>query len=116
MAAENKVFAERFKQLRIKGGYTQQEIANRFNVTRPCICYWENGNRVPDFYKIIEICKFFNVTSDYLFGTTDNLRPKFMEDKIYYQGDSRIDLSRLTEESIKSLQDYYEFLLYRQNH
>ncbi len=111
----NRIFAQRFKQLRIKGGYTQQQMANLFNVTRPCICYWENGKRVPDFFKLVEICRFFGVASDYLLGVTDTPKPIFKEDNVDYRADNYIDLTTLTEESRADIRKYYELLLFKQN-
>ena len=36
-------FSDVFKKLRIKNKYTQEDIANKFDMTKTGISYWENG-------------------------------------------------------------------------
>ncbi len=111
----NDIFAERFKALRTDGGYTQQEIANLFNVTRACICYWESGKRVPDYVNLVEICKFFRVSSDYMLGVSDVRRSNIVEDGSEYKTNNILDISRLTEDHKRELRDYYNYLLKKQS-
>lgn len=111
----NDIFAERFKALRTDGGYTQQEIANLFNVTRACICYWESGKRVPDYINLVEICKFFRVSSDYMLGVSDVRRSNIVEDGSEYKTNNILDISRLTEDHKRELRDYYNYLLKKQS-
>lgn len=110
----NVKFAQRFKELRIKSGYTQQQLANLFKVTRPCICYWETAKRVPDYTKLVEICKFFNVSSDYMLGVSDIRTINMNEGKMVYNIDDYLDMSVLSDEYKRQLKDYYNFLLDKQ--
>ena len=103
----NEQFAKRFKELRVKSGYTQQQLANLFKVTRPCICYWETAKRVPDYTKLVEICKFFNVSSDYMLGVSEIRTINLNEGKQNYDTDNYLDMSQLSEESKRQLKDYY---------
>lgn len=41
-------FAEKLVQLRKKEGYTQEELADRPEVSRQAISRWEIGTAVPD--------------------------------------------------------------------
>ena len=110
----NVKFAQRFKELRIKSGYTQQQLANLFKVTRPCICYWETAKRVPDYTKLVEICKFFNVSSDYMLVVSDIRTINMNEGKMVYNIDDYLDMSVLSDEYKRQLKDYYNFLLDKQ--
>ncbi len=110
----NQIFAERFKELRVNSGYTQQQLANLFNVTRPCICYWETGKRVPDYTKLIEICRFFKVSSDYLLGFTNNKKPNLNEKRHEYNSDNYLDISKLSEKYKHEIKEFYEYLSYKQ--
>mgnify|MGYP000432258580 CR=1 FL=1 len=110
----NEQFAKRFKELRVKSGYTQQQLANLFKVTRPCICYWKTAKRVPDYTKLVEICKFFNVSSDYMLGVSEIRTINLNEGKQNYDTDNYLDMSQLSEESKRQLKDYYNFLLAKQ--
>lgn len=64
-------FSERLKELRLESGLTQNEIAKSLNISKSCYAGYEQGYREPDFKTLIKICKFFNVSSDYLLGLED---------------------------------------------
>lgn len=64
-------FRNKFKELRISSGYTQQELANKFDVSQSTITMWENGKRQPDLETLECIADFFNVDMNYLTGTSE---------------------------------------------
>ena len=59
-------FAEKLVQLRKREGYTQEEVADRLEVSRQAISRWEMGTAVPDSSNLLQISKLFNVSTDYL--------------------------------------------------
>ena len=63
-------FQLRFKELRTAAGFTQQELAKRFDVSQSTITMWENGKRQPDIETLEFIADFFNVDMNYLTGTS----------------------------------------------
>ena len=56
------------KKLRLDSGLTQKELAEILSVSQQTISLWETRTTVPDALTIIAICKYFNVSSDYLLG------------------------------------------------
>ena len=72
---ENIIFGQRLKQLRKSHNLTQLEFAKIFNIANGTIGNWESGNREPDFNTLNRIADFFNVSTDYLLGKTDNRNP-----------------------------------------
>ena len=68
MAKELLYMAERLKSLRNKRGITQSEMAKSFGLTRSCINAWEMGISVPSTQYIVELSKYFGVSSDYILG------------------------------------------------
>jgi len=64
----NNTFAENFKKLRISHHYTQEQIADKFNMTKTGISYWENGKTAPSLKMTQEIANFFNVSVSALMG------------------------------------------------
>lgn len=57
---------ENLYNLRKKKNLSQEEVAEKLNVTRQTISKWETGESKPDFDKIIPICNLFDITSDEL--------------------------------------------------
>jgi len=59
-------FAEKLVQLRKREGYTQEELAEKLEVSRQAISRWEMGTAVPDSSNLLQISKLFKVSADYL--------------------------------------------------
>ena len=57
---------ERLTDLRKKKGLSQEEVAEKLNVTRQTVSKWELDQSTPDFDKIVPICKLYNITSEEL--------------------------------------------------
>ena len=68
-----KKFCERLKELRAEKGLTQAQLASETGLSRSGIGFWENGERVPLATVVIVLAKYFNVTTDYLLGISDEL-------------------------------------------
>lgn len=64
-------FAERLKDLRIKRGYSQYDLAKRLGVSKSTISMMEIGSRQPSIEMMEALCDFFNVSMDYLRGKED---------------------------------------------
>ncbi|MDE6474449.1 MAG: helix-turn-helix domain-containing protein [Clostridia bacterium] len=59
-------FNEKLTRLRKTSGMSQEELAEKVDVSRQAISKWELGDSIPDTDKIIALSKIFNVTTDYL--------------------------------------------------
>ena len=73
---------EKIYQLRKQAGMSQEEAADCLNVSRQALSRWENGTAQPAANNIVEICKLFGVTSDYLLNDkyeSDDDLPKVKE-------------------------------------
>ncbi|HBF5857509.1 helix-turn-helix domain-containing protein [Clostridioides difficile] len=64
------MFGERLKELRIKFGLKQHELAEILNVSQSTIGMYENDQRTPPIESIVKLAEYFNVTTDYLLGHT----------------------------------------------
>lgn len=65
------VFGTRIKELRIAKGFTIKQVAEHLGINIRAYNYYEQGSREPSLETIVLICKFFDVTSDYLIGLSD---------------------------------------------
>ena len=62
---------ERLKLLRKQKGLTQKEVAFALGIALTTYANYEQGTREPSVETIIKICKYFDVSSDYLIGLTE---------------------------------------------
>ena len=53
-------------KLRKAHGWSQEDLAEKLNVSRQAISRWENGTALPDAQNVLQISKLFGVTTDYL--------------------------------------------------
>ena len=58
--------AEKIKQLRKDNSMTQEDLAEKLNVSRQTISKWETSVTIPDADNIVAISKLFNITTDEL--------------------------------------------------
>ncbi|MBP3603407.1 MAG: helix-turn-helix transcriptional regulator [Lachnospiraceae bacterium] len=59
-------FADKILMLRKSRGMSQEELAEKLNVSRQAISRWEMGTAQPDVQNVLQISKLFGVTADYL--------------------------------------------------
>ena len=58
--------ADKIKKLRKDNNMTQEDLAEKLNVSRQTISKWETNVVIPDADNIVSICKLFNITTDEL--------------------------------------------------
>ena len=62
------MLSKKLTELRKKGGFSQQEIADRLSVTRQTVSNWECGQGAPALDKAAELASFYHISLDDLVG------------------------------------------------
>lgn len=65
------LFKYRFKQERISKGITQKNLSEILGVDRTSISKYENGKQLPEVPVLEKMANYFDVSTDYLLGKTD---------------------------------------------
>lgn len=60
------ILADKIIELRKKSGWSQEELAEKMNVTRQSVSKWESAQSTPDLGKILQLSGLFGVSTDYL--------------------------------------------------
>lgn len=65
----------RIRQIREDNDLTQKEISKILNCTQQTYSRYETGEITIDIYNLIKLAKFYNTSTDYLLGLTNNSKP-----------------------------------------
>ena len=66
-------------ELRREKNMTQQELADKLNITDRAISHWENGRSIPDAGVILELCKILNINVNELLSAKKIKDEKYNE-------------------------------------
>lgn len=93
MTLADKIIRERKKK-----GWSQEELAEKIDVSRQAVSKWEAGQSIPDLDKILQISNLFGVTTDYLLKDE-------IESEEYTNYEGKTSLRRVT---LADAEDYLE--------
>lgn len=65
------MFSARLTQLREERGLTKKEVAEKLNIDQTTYGKYELSKRQPDYDTLQKIASFYDVSTDYLLGRTD---------------------------------------------
>lgn len=57
-------FAENLRELRKQFGFSQEDLAEKLEVSRQAVSKWENNTAYPELDKLLILCDLFNCTMD----------------------------------------------------
>ena len=60
------MLSEKIMTLRKKKGWSQEELAEKLDISRQSVSKWESASSVPDIDKIIQLSRIFGVSTDWL--------------------------------------------------
>lgn len=64
-------FSEKLLILRKAKDLTQEQLAEKLDVSRQSVSKWESGQAIPELDKIIALSVIFDVTTDYLLKSSE---------------------------------------------
>ena len=83
------ILSEKIVMLRKKYGWSQEELAERLDISRQSVSKWESGASIPDLERIVGMSQLFGVTTDYLLKDemeetefADEMTPEITEGKV----------------------------------
>ena len=68
------IFADKLIDLRKKNGWSQEDLAEKLEVSRQSISKWESAQSMPDMNRMLKLSELFSVTTDYLLK--DEIEPE----------------------------------------
>ena len=65
------ILADKIVEERKRNGWSQEELAEKLNVSRQSVSKWEGAQSIPDLNRIIRMAEIFQVSTDYLLKETE---------------------------------------------
>ena len=96
-------FSEKLTKLRKEKGLSQEELADKLDVSRQSVSKWELGTTYPEMDKLLAMCKIFNVTLDDLTNDEVDFKEVKTKNKNYF--DSLLDdLTSMIDKTVHMFQ------------
>ncbi|PEU75666.1 transcriptional regulator [Bacillus cereus] len=73
-------FGTQIKKIRTNDKLTQEQLAQKLNVSRQTISSWENNRNLPDLQMVVQIAQTFNLSLDQLILGDNTMTNKLMKD------------------------------------
>ncbi|EJR73261.1 helix-turn-helix domain-containing protein [Bacillus cereus] len=107
------MFGTRLHTLRKERKLRQEDMAKQLGIARTTYAMYEQGNREPDYNTLIKLATFFEVSIDYLLGTTEIRQVTDIQDPELYQWFK--DIKNATPQKREELKKFWEFIIQRQD-
>ena len=100
------ILADKLIDLRKKNGWSQEDLAEKLEVSRQSISKWESAQSVPDMNRILKLSELFGVSTDYLLK--DELGPETIAAQALPATDTDLSVRQV------SMEEASDFLAHRQ--
>ena len=96
--------AEKLVALRTSKGVTQEDVAQSLSVSNKTVSKWENGASTPDLTMVVELAKYYGVTTDTLLGLSEDKKQRTEEEiRSLFEGLDRRESVLKAFETVKAL-------------
>lgn len=82
------ILAEKIMSLRKQNGWSQEELAEKLDISRQSVSKWESGTSIPDIEKIIKMSQLFGVSTDYLLKEKDDDAERISDISAYEESET----------------------------
>ena len=100
-------FSRKLKSLRERAGLNQSQLADKLDVSRGSISFYENKDRIPDVVFLYKVSEYFGVSTDWLLGLHESPSMS-VEDQAITE---RLGLSALSIDILEQVHSYSNELL-----
>lgn len=98
--------SEKILMLRKQKGMSQEELAEKLNVSRQAVSRWEGGSALPDATNVLQLSKLFEVSADYL------LNDDYVEHSAEEREQPKRDMKKVVACWVSAIGLGAEFLIY----
>jgi len=92
--------ADRLIELRKKKGYSQDELAEKLNISRQAVSKWERAESFPDTENLIALSRLYNISLDRLVHGVE-----FDNDDEEKDADIEVDVKEVLSEALAEIDE-----------
>lgn len=100
------MIGERLAEIRKDHNDTQEHLASKLHISVSTVRSWEQEKSAPCNEMLVNICRLYHITSDYLLGLAN-------EDPTYRKNRRK---ERFSQEDLEELDRFESYLLWRKQH
>lgn len=75
--------SEKIKQARLKLGLTQEDVADKLDISRQTLSNWETGKTLPDIANVMKMSDLYNISLDELLKGDVKMKKKIFDEQKY---------------------------------
>lgn len=79
---------------------TQDDLANRLNISRQALSKWENGTSLPSIDLLFALCKIFNTDFEDLLCLNDS-KPVYQHDDLFKNRNRQFIINKIIKNELK---------------
>lgn len=107
--------SEKLRQLRKEAGLTQADVATKLNIKRETYTRYETGTINPPSDMILSMAKIFEVSTDYLLGSSDDPTPPNKKDSSESEESPEVKemfekIKKFSQKNLDRVIDYIDYL------
>ena len=91
------ILADKIMNLRKKACMSQEELADKLNVSRQSVSKWESAQSIPDLDKIIALSKIFGVSTDFLLKNEIEMQDPIEDNTNYESNTKKVSLAEAND-------------------
>ncbi|HFK1716344.1 helix-turn-helix domain-containing protein [Bacillus cereus] len=107
------MFGARLHSLRKERKLRQEDMAKQLGIARTTYAMYEQGNREPDYNTLIKLATFFEVSIDYLLGTTEIRQTTDLQDLELNQWFK--DIKNAPPQKREELKKFWKFIIQKED-
>ena len=93
---------DNLKRIRKENNLSQEQLADKLNVSRQSVSKWESGQAYPEMDKVLQICKMFNLNIDELLNQDIK--------KVREEKNSKTDINKYVDSFLGFISKTYDML------
>ena len=101
---------KKLKKARVQSGLTQENVAEKINVSRQAISNWENEKSYPDIISVIELSNLYSISLDDLLKGDEKMIEHLEESTNVVKSNQKNDLGNYCKYHCRSIADNIKYV------